>query len=302
MSTTPLSNGGWDNSITVVGRTDIPEQERQADINAVGSRLLETMRIPLLAGRDFNDGDTEQSTKVAVISDNAARRWFPEGALGRYIGMGNNTMVRIVGIAGNSKYLNLREAIPKTLFVPYTQWNQGGGITIRTAMPVRETYAAFRELLRQLAPGAPIRTIKTLEQQMDESLAAERLTAYLSVFFAVLALLLTSVGLYGILAYSVSRRTSEIGVRMALGAQPGNVVWLVVREAMGHTAAGAVAGIAAVAASSRLIESLLYGVRPNDPATIVASVAALAAVCAGAAWLPARRASRLDPMTALREE
>jgi len=137
---------------------------------------------------------------------------------------------------------------------------------------------------------------------MDESLATERLTAYLSVFFAVLALLLTSVGLYGILAYSVSRRTSEIGVRMALGAQPGNVVWLVVREAMGHTAAGAVAGVAAVAASSKLIESLLYGVRPNDPATIVASVVALAAVCAGAAWLPARRASRLDPMTALREE
>jgi ABC-type antimicrobial peptide transport system permease subunit len=141
-----------------------------------------------------------------------------------------------------------------------------------------------------------------MEQQVDESLATERLTAYLSVFFAVLALLLTAVGLYGVLAYSVARRTSEIGIRMALGAPGGSVVWLVIREAMGHTMIGAVVGIAAVAASSKLIASLLYGVRPNDPLMMVAAVGALASVCAAAAWIPARRASRLDPMVALREE
>jgi ABC-type antimicrobial peptide transport system permease subunit len=141
-----------------------------------------------------------------------------------------------------------------------------------------------------------------MQQQVNESLATERLTAYLSVFFAALALLLTAVGLYGILAYSVSRRTSEIGIRMALGARRGSVVWLVIREAMGHTAAGAMAGIAAVVASSKLIASLLYGVRANNPATMLLAVVALALVCAAAAWIPARRATRLDPMAALREE
>jgi predicted permease len=302
MSTTPITDSGWDNFIGIPDRTDLTEQQRTVDINAVAPRLLETMRIPLLAGRDFTPNDTAKSPKVAIISDNAARRWFPKGALGATIVMQGGARMQVVGIAGNTKYFDLREPIPQTLFVPYQQWNSGGGIALRTRVPVRETYAAFRDLLRQIASGAPIRTVKTMEQTMDESLATERLTAYLSLFFGALALLLTAVGLYGILAYSVSRRTSEIGVRMALGAQPGNVVWLVVREAMGHTTVGAVVGIAAVAATSKLIVKLLYGVHPDDPATIVAAVLTLAAVCAAAAWIPARRASRLDPMTALREE
>jgi predicted permease len=302
MSITILSSGGWDNTINVPGRTDLSEKQRSADINGVAPRFLETMRIPLLAGRDFNDRDTDQSPKVAMISDNAARRLFPNGALGAHFGMGKIPDIQVVGIVGNIKYFDLREDIPLTVYVPHNQWDQGGAIAIRTSLPPRQTYAMFREMVKRIAPGAPIRTIKTMEQQMDESVATERLTAYLSVFFAVLALLLTAVGLYGILAYSVSRRTSEIGVRMALGAQPGNVVWLVVREAMGHMAAGAVVGMAAVAASSKLIASLLYGVHPNDPSTMIGAVLTLALVCIAAAWIPARRASRLDPMTALREE
>ena len=302
MSETPISNSGWANSLTIPGRADIPEEQRLTYMNAIAPRLFETMRIPLLAGRDFNDADTAQSTKVAVLSENAARRWYPGGALGANVVMGDGTAVRIVGIAGNTKYSNLREQIPPTLYVPYTQWNLPGRIAIRTRVPLSQTYTAFREMLRQVAPGAPIYSIRTMEQQIDESLSTERLTAYLSVFFAILALLLTSVGLYGILAYSVTRRTSEIGVRMALGAQRGNVVWLVIREAMGHTAIGAIAGILAVVASSKLIASLLYGVKPNDPAMMFGAVAVLALVCAAAAWLPARRASLLDPMVALREE
>jgi predicted permease len=302
MSTTPLTNSGWDNFITIPGRPDIPEEQRDAYINAVGPRLLETMRVPLLAGRDFTDADTAESGKVAILSENAARKWFPNGALGVDIGLQNNPAIRIVGIAGNIKYSNLRDEIPPTLYVPYTQWTQTGFIAIRTAAPRTQTYAMFRDMLREVAPGAPIRTIRTMEQQVDESLATERLTAYLSVFFATLALLLTAIGLYGILAYSVARRTSEIGVRMALGAQRSDVAWLVIREAMGQTAFGAAVGIAAVIASSKLIVSMLYGVRPNDPAMMIAAVATLALVCAAAAWLPARRASKLDPVVALREE
>jgi ABC-type antimicrobial peptide transport system permease subunit len=188
------------------------------------------------------------------------------------------------------------------MFVPYTQWNLVGTVALRTGASTQLIYSAFRDILRQLAPGTPLRTIRTMEQQVDESLATERLTAYLSVFFAGLALLLTAVGLYGIVAYSVARRTSEIGVRMALGAQRSSVIWLVVREALGNVTFGVLAGLAIVAASSRLIASLLYEMQPNEPAAIVSAVATLALVCAIAAWVPARRASRLDPVAALREE
>ncbi|HLJ45086.1 MAG TPA: ABC transporter permease [Bryobacteraceae bacterium] len=303
LSTTPLTNRGWNDYFLIPGRTDLPEEQRLADINAVSPRLLQTMRIPLLAGRDFNEGDTPRSPLVAIVSENAARLWFPNGALGAEFGMeGNSPKLRIVGIAGNIKYMNLREETPLTVYVPYTQSNQTGFIALRTRASLRQTYANFRDLLRQVAPGAPIRTIRTMEQQIDESLSTERLTAYLSVYFAGLALLLTAVGLYGILAYSVARRISEIGIRMALGAQRSNVIWLVVREAMGHTAFGAAVGTAAVFVSAKLIASLLYGVRPHDPVAMLLAIAALAAVCAVAAWVPARRASRLEPMVALREE
>ena len=148
----------------------------------------------------------------------------------------------------------------------------------------------------------PVGTVVSMRQQIDESLSTDRLTAYLSVFIGVLALLLTSIGLYGILAYSVTRRTSEIGVRMALGARRTSVVWLVVKEAMVHTVTGIAAGVAVVLAASKVVRSLLYDLKPNDPATIAAAVGVLAFVCALAAALPARRATRLDPMQALREE
>lgn len=301
LSTTPLTNRGWDEFITIPSRSDLPEDQRDAFINAVGPQMFDTLHVPLLAGRDINEGDTRLSAKVAIISENAARRWFPNGALGQDVQLEKSTL-RVIGIAGNTKYSNLREDFPLTLFVPYTQWNQTGFIALRTRAPLRQTYAIFHDMLRQVAPGAPIRTIRTMDQQVSESLSSERLTAFLSLFFAVLALLLTAVGLYGVLAYSVSRRTSEIGIRMALGARRSNVVWLVIREAMGHTAFGAFAGIAAVLASSKLIASLLYGVKPHDPATMFLAILLLALVCAIAAWIPARRASRLDPMAALREE
>jgi predicted permease len=306
LSTTPLTNGGWDDFFAIPGRQDLTEDQRLADINAVGTHFTDTMRVPLLAGRDFNDADTAQSDNVILISENAAKRWFPNGnAVGASISMVSMTSHvdrRIVGIVGNSKYLNLREELPLNVYVPYTQSNQAGYVAIRTTMPISATYTAFRQILHEEAPAMPIGTIKTMRQQVDESLSTERLTAYLSVFIGVLALLLTSVGLYGILAYFVARRTGEIGIRMALGAQRPSVVWLVVRQAMGHTIGGVAVGVLVVLAASRLVRSLLYDVRPNDPLTIAAAVVLLMLVCLVAASLPARRASRLDPMQALREE
>ena len=177
-----------------------------------------------------------------------------------------------------------------------------GFVALRTKLPVNATYAAFRDILHQEAPAMPIGTVRTMQQHIDESLSAERLTAYLSVFIGALALLLTSIGLYGVLAYNVSRRTGEIGIRMALGAQRGAVVWLVIRQVMSHITLGAAIGVAAVLISSHVVKKLLYNVRPNDPATIAAAVSALILVCIVAAAIPARRATRLDPMQALREE
>jgi predicted permease len=311
LSTTPLSDGGWDNVMTIRGVTDIPEEERQADINSVSSRFFETLRIPILAGRDFRDSDTAATEKVALISENAARRWFPKGAVGGMLefphaavgGPSLRDTIRIIGVVRDTKYMNLREEMPRTMFVLYRQFPVGGlGIAARTGMSSRAMYAGFREAVRRVAPGSPVRTVKTMEQQMNESLSSERLTAYLSMFFAGLALLLTAVGLYGILAYSVSRRTGEIGIRMALGAQRGAIRWLVVRETLSHTAIGVLVGAGIVLVFSKLLTTLLYGIKPNDPSTMVLAIAVLAMVCAAAAWIPARRATRLDPMAALREE
>jgi predicted lysophospholipase L1 biosynthesis ABC-type transport system permease subunit len=238
-----------------------------------------------------------------MINENAAHRFFPDGrALGSQVSVERNVLRRVVGIIGNTKYLNLREETQLVAYVPFSQSNQSGFVAVRTAMPVSATYPMFRQILHQEAPGMPVGTVLTMRQQIDDSLSTERLTAYLSLFIGVLALLLTSVGLYGILAYSVERRTGEIGIRMALGAQRPSVVWLIVREAMSHTVAGLVVGVAVVIATSKVVKSLLFDLKPNDPATIAAAVGVLALVCTLAAALPARRASRLDPMQALREE
>jgi len=305
LSTTPLTGGGWDDIFAILGRSDLSENQREADINTIGTSFTKTMGIPLLEGREFDAADTAQSEPVILISENAARRWFPSGgAIGARIRAESSGREprRIVGVVGNTKYLNLREALPNTVYIPYTQTTQKGYVALRTAAPLGSTLAAFRRILREEAPTMPVGSIKTMRQQIDESLSSERLTAYISVFIGVLALLLTCVGLYGILAYNVTRRTGEIGIRMALGAQRRSVIWLVVKEAMAHTIAGLAAGIAAVLATSHIVRAMLYNVQPNDPFTMAAAVALLILVCAAAAWLPVRRATRLHPIEALREE
>jgi len=299
----PLTNSGWNDLATVPGRPDLAEDQRLVDINVVGAQYTRTWGVRLTAGRDFDAGDTATSEKVIMISENAARRFFPNGgALGRQIGVEKNVLRRIVGLVGDTKYRTLKDENGLVAYVPYTQSNNPGYVALRTSMPPRGVFPMFRQILREEAPGMPVGTVVSMRQQIDESLSTERLTAYLSVFIGVLALLLTSIGLYGILAYSVTRRTSEIGVRMALGARRTSVVWLVVRETMVHTVTGIAVGVAVVLRASNVVRSLLYDLKPNDPATIALAVGVLVLVCALAAALPARRAARLDPMQALREE
>jgi predicted permease len=299
----PLTNSGWNDFATVPGRPDIPEDQRLVNINVVGTQYVRTWGVRLIAGRDFDASDTAASEKVIMISETAAHRFFPNGgALGVQIGVEKNVLRRIVGIIGDTKYLTLKTETGLVAYVPFTQAGNSGYLALRTSMPPRAILPMFRQILRDEAPGMPVGTVISMGHQIDESLATDRLTAYLSVFIGVLALLLTSIGLYGILAYSVTRRTSEIGVRMALGARRTSVVWLVLKEAMLHTVTGIAAGVAVVLVASKVVRSLLYDLKPNDPATIAAAVGVLALVCALAAALPAHRATRLDPMQALRQE
>lgn len=302
---TPLTDSGWDEFVSVPGRTVISKQQSDTCINLIGPRFFDTMEIPLLAGRQFTETDTAASEKVGILNELAARRFFPGvNPIGKHIEL-ENTAIRIIGIAGNIKYFNLRDPAPPELYLPYTQktgktWSLT--FVIKTRSGIASIYPAFRSVLREIAPDVPTGTIETMQEQVDESLARERLMATLSVFFGILALLLTSIGLYGILAYGVVRRTAEIGVRMALGARGHDVIWLVLRETIGLVAIGTAFGVIAVLTTSRVIASLLYGIRPNDPGNLALAVLVLISVAAIAAYLPARRASRLDPMLALREE
>ncbi len=302
---TPLTDSGWDEPLTIPGRTDLSEDQRDTDINLVGARFFEAMGTPLLAGRDFRASDTAASEKVGILNELAAHRFFPHtNPIGAYIVL-EKKATRIIGIVGNAKYMNLREPDPLTLYLPYTQSTKGVpslSFVIKTKNGPAAIYPAFRAALHEIAPDIPIGVVESMQEQVDDSLGRERLMASLSVFFAVLALLLTSIGLYGILSYAVARRSGEIGLRMALGARRGNVIWLVLHETIGHIAIGLAAGILAVLAMSRLIKSLLYGIVPNDPGNLVLAVLILTAVAMLAAYLPAWRASRLDPMLALREE
>jgi predicted permease len=301
---TPLTDSGWDAYLNVPGGTNIPNEQRDTDINLVAPRFFETMQIPLLEGRDFGADDTASSEKVGIINRLAARRLFPHtDAIGKHVIL-EEKPIRIIGVVGNTKYMDLREADPLTLYIPYTQRtdNVPSFSFVLKGINNAAIYPAFRTVLHEIAPDVPIGIVKTMQQQVDDSLGRERLMASLSVFFGVLALLLTSIGLYGILGYTVSRRTGEIGVRVALGARRHHVIWLILRGTASHIAIGAGVGIICVLALSKLVGSLLYGVQPNDPGNLILAVTVLLSIAMLASYLPARRASRLDPMQALREE
>lgn len=303
--TPPSGGSGWDQSPVIPGRTDLSEEQRDTDINLIGPRFFEALQIRLLAGRPFNASDTASSQKVGIINDLAAHRFFPHtDPVGAEIFL-DGKPVRIVGIAGDIAYMSPRDPEPPELYLPYTQKADGFPsltFAIKTTPGFRGILPEFHQALHEIAPDIPIGIVKTMQEQVDDSVGTERLMASLSVFFGVLALLITSIGLHGVLAYTVTRRSGEIGIRMALGAARHNVIWLVLRETVGYVAAGIAMGVIGALATSKLIASFLYGVKPNDPGTLTLAIFALLLVAAAAAYIPAQRASRLDPTIALRQE
>ena len=274
----------------------------------VGRDFFATYQIPIVAGRGFDLTDTRTSRKVAVVNESLAKKYFPNvDPVGRTFedGFRNPTQITIVGVCADAKYSHLRENPEPTFYIPY--WEEGDGLGwANYAVKTRMANAALAPLLRNAVAAVdsnlPVLGIHTQNAQIAATVQNERIIASLTAGFGVLALVLASIGIYGILAYSVSRRSSEIGIRMALGAQPGMVLRMVLREAAWMALIGVVAGLGAALGMGRLIASMLYGLKPWDPVTLAAAALILTAVALGASWIPARRASTVDPMQALRHE
>ena len=285
------------------GYTPRARQDQQARMDYVGPGYFRTLGIPLVAGREFSPGDTAGAPAVAIVNQTMARHFFGRGsAVGRRFRLGKGEFA-IVGVAADSKYRDLREATPRLVYFAFLQDpHELNTLAVRTAGTPRAFAGAVRETIRETAPGLRITEITTLSGRIDRKLVRERLLADLSGFFSGLTLLLVSIGIYGALAYAVARRTNEIGIRMALGAQRGAVLWMVLRDILLVLSAGVAGGIAGVLALGRLVESMLFGLKPADAATLALATALLTAVALAAGYVPARRASRVDPVAALRFE
>jgi len=305
---TPISGGGWDNYTYIEGYTPGPGESMDVYINAVGPRFFETLGTPLLLGRDFGPQDRAGSTWVGVINQAMSHRFFGDrNPIGRHFwwGWNDNRRYEIIGVVGDAKYLGLREEVPPTayLYLPQDPKNLGGiTFEISGAIPAVGLVPQVRSLLQTIDSRLAASDVKTLAEQVDQSLYQERLVSTLSTFFGVLALLLACVGLYGVMSYAVARRTSEIGIRMALGAESNRILRMILREALFLAVAGIAIGLPVEWAANHAIAGMLYGLKPTDPITVVVCTLLMAGVAALAGYLPARRASRVDPMVSLRYE
>jgi predicted permease len=268
----------------------------------VGPQYFAAMKIPMRSGRDFTWQDAMNMPRVAIVNDTFARQHFGDrSALGASIG-GDGAPYEIVGVVGDAKYMDLRQQVPPTVYLHAFQRDGiSGQLAIRSAVNPEHLAAAVRQEIRAAAPSVVVTGVRTLARQIDASIARERLLAALSGCFAVLGLLLAAVGLHGVMAYSVSQRRNEIGIRMALGAPRSRVTRLVAGEALVMTALGAAAGAAGALWLSRGLGSLLYGLGPRDPLTLSAAVVVMLLTALVAAYVPSRRAASVDPATTLRE-
>jgi predicted permease len=261
--------------------------------------------MPLISGRGFTERDNQTAPKVAIINETAARKYFPnENPLGLRFGqtVEQSGQIEIVGVLRDAKYNSVRDDIPPTMYVPHLQGRPATVFQVRTAGDPAAAIGAIREAVRQIDPNLPLMDVATQDEEIDKNLQQERVFAQAYAMFGGLAMLLASVGLFGLMSYSVARRTNEIGIRMALGARAGDVLRLVMSESMRLVAIGVAIGLAVAMAAGRLVSSLLFGLGATDAITILVATAVMVAVSALAGYLPARRASRVDPLVALHYE
>ena len=294
-----------------------PEVERKrednsglADLADVGPDFLPVMGIPLIAGRGFTAQDANSLQQVAVINQALARQFFPhDNPIGKRFSTDDSKKtdrkwIEIIGVVGDTRYVNLKDQPPALHFDLYRQLPEMGGATyiVRTQMKPEAIVSSLRAAVQKVDRDLPLMDIRTQQQQIDATTRQERIFASLTAGFGVLALALACVGIYGIMAYTVSQRTNEIGIRLALGAERKQVRGMVLREASWLAILGVAVGLAVALGLSQLVKSMLYGLKPADPASFAGAGCLLLGVAVIAAWIPALRASRVEPMEALRHE
>jgi predicted permease len=304
-----LSGDEWDSTIGVEGYEAKPGEDMNPFFNSVSPGYFETIGLPVMAGRDFLTSDLASKHKVGIVNEKFAKKYFGDGtAVGRHFGFGGDpgtkTDIEIVGVVKDAKYMNMRDTIPLQDFVPYDQMDMMTSVTFytRTRLDPEQMYAAIRHAVHEMDSNMPLYGMRTLEAQLDQSLNTERLIAFLAAVFGLLATTLAAIGLYGVMAYNVGRRTREIGIRMALGAHARAVTWLVMKEVLVLLGIGVAIALPGAWGLTRFVQSQLYGITPNDPLSIAAATAAIAAVAALAGFVPAQRATRIDPVQALHYE
>jgi len=296
-------------NITVEGRQNLDTDDRHVNYDAVSRNYFSTMRVPLLAGREFNAGDTATSTKVAIINEAMAKEFFAKrNPIGVHLAMGSGSDIKfdieVVGVVKDAKESHVRDAERPYFYRPYSQFGKLFGMSfyVRSQQDPLLIANAMREAVRGADANLPVYDLKTVQRVVDEDLFAERVIAGLSAAFGGLAALLAALGIYGVLAYLVVQRTREIGIRLALGAATGHVRMLVFKEVGWMVLAGALAGLPAAYGLARLSESLLYGVHAGDATVYAASMGIICLVAFVACYIPSRRATRIDPIVALRYE
>jgi predicted permease len=298
----PLSHRGWNDGVSAPGGNS-----HLLWLNSVGPRYFETMRIPLFTGREFTWSDTKASGPKIILNQSAAKLLFPDrDALGQQvINKFDKTAFEVVAVVGDAKYRDMRSPAPAAAYVPImqdTQKKPSLTAVLRVDGPQAPLANAARTLAARLAPTIPPPIFSTMDEILNNSIGAERMMAILALFFAACALLVTAIGLYGTLAYSTARRTNEIGIRMALGAQRSRVITMIFRQNALIAIIGSAAGLVAAIFASRALASFLYETSPRDPWVFMASIAALTAIASAASLLPALRAARIEPITAIRYE
>ena len=305
---TVMSNrigSGWSNNTGAIvdGQPPDPQKFSPMRWNAVGPDYFHVLGTPLILGRDFTEADGPSAPPVAIVNETFVQRYLPDRQpLGHQVSL--SKPYTIVGVAANSRYTGVREADRPMAYFPYAQVPSIGGlhVELRTTGDPAAVLSQARRVVQEFGPDIPLLQPMTQQDQFSESFADERLFARLATFFGVLASVLVATGLYGALAYRVSRRTSEIGVRMALGAERRQVLWMVMRESVLLSLIGIAVGLPLAAAGSRLLKAMLFGLSPADPLSFAAALAGIAVVVAGASLLPARRAASVNPIVALRYE
>jgi macrolide transport system ATP-binding/permease protein len=300
----PLSGGGARRMIKLEGYQPQPNEDTELNTNTIGLNYFKTMGIPIVAGRDFNAQDREGSPRVVIVNEELARRYYGGNAVGKRLQIGSNvTSHEIVGVARTARYRNLREQPLPFIYIPMGQEYQSGmTLLVRTKGDPEALVGALHNEMRALNKDIPLFSVETMSERIGGQLAADRMIAVLLSVFGGGALLLAAIGIYGVMGYAVAQRTHEIGIRIALGAEQRDILRLIVGQGMVLIAIGAGIGLALALAATQVLKSLLFGVSATDPLTFASVIVVLVGVALLACYLPARRATKVDPLVALRYE